>query len=396
MFEAERVSGPQGRHKARRVAPCLCAILLLGGLLAAPARVQAVGFPSLALGSNPVEAPVIPTVPVKVPSVPVKVPSVPVKVPSVPVKVPSVPVKVPSVPVKVPSVPVKVPVKAPLAKAPSAPAVPSKTPPSSLPVSGSTPSVGSLTQTHRSPSPPISPVSGGGKAPAVWSLGTGASGASPIFTVGYGPVDYPSSPAGALSSPGQRRQRAMRARTQTLRDLVRHLHGCLGDLPQRLRLALELRAGLDVPRALSPEAVAARLHLSSKQYAALEKGALRRLRSAAKSTGCAGQSAAPLDGSGSRSFGFLGSDPTSAGGVEAVSYLKSASPGHERRPSSSQAGLLGVGLSPAARDALLLTIVIFMAALLIAILFADGLGVGPPHPEWRRAWRTRWRRRRWP
>ena len=346
----------------RRVARCFCAILLLIGLLAAPARVQAVEFPSLALGSNPADASVIPTVPVKVPSVPVIVP-----------------------------------VKAPLAKAPPAPAVPSRTPPSSLPVSGSTPSVGSLTQTHRSPSPPISPVSGGGKAPAVWSLGTGASGSSPVFTVGYGPVDYPSSPVGALSSPGQRRQRAIRARTQTLRDLVRRLHGCLGDLPQRLRLALELRAGLDEPRALSPEAVAARLHLSSKQYAALEKGALRRLRSAAESTGCAGQSAALLDGSGSRSFGFLGSDPTSAGGVEAVSYLKSPSPGHEGRPSSSQAGLLGVGLSPAARDAFLLTILTFMGgALLIAILFADGLGVGPRHPEWRRRWRTRWRRRRWP
>jgi hypothetical protein len=35
-------------------------------------------------------------------------------------------------------------------------------------------------------------------------------------------------------------------------------------------------------------------------------------------------------------------------------------------------------------------------ALLIAIPFADGLGVGPRHPEWRRRWRTRWRRRRWP
>ena len=369
MFEAERASTPQGRHKARCVARFFCAILLLTGLLAAPARVQAVGLPSLALGSDPVEAPVIP----------------------------SVPVTAPSVPVKAPSVPVNVPVKAPSTKAPSAPAVPSTTPPSSLPVLGSTPSVGSVTQTHRSSSPPIAPVSSGGKAPAEWSLGAGASGVSPNLTVGYGPVDYPSSPAEALSSPGQRRQRAMRARTQTLRDLVRRLNGCLGDLPQRLRLALELRAGLDVPRALSPETVAARLHLSAKQYAALEKGAVRRLRSAAKSTGCAGQSAAPLDGSGSRSFGLLGSDPTSAGGVEAVSYVKSASPGPERRPSSSQAGLLGVGLPPAARDALLLAILMSVGgALLIAILFADGLAAGPRHPEWRRGWRMRWRRRRWP
>ena len=69
----------------------------------------------------------------------------------------------------------------------------------------------------------------------------------------------------------QRRERAMRARTQMLRELVLRLHACLGDLPMRLRLALELRAGLNVPRALSTNAVAARLHLSSTQYAVESK-----------------------------------------------------------------------------------------------------------------------------
>jgi hypothetical protein len=61
---------------------------------------------------------------------------------------------------------------------------------------------------------------------------------------------------------------------------------------------------------------------------------------------------------------------------------------------ASGTSLLGVHLGPAARDSLLAALLIFgMAVLIFGLMFADGLGIGPRHEEWRRRFRQRWNRR---
>jgi hypothetical protein len=51
-------------------------------------------------------------------------------------------------------------------------------------------------------------------------------------------------------------------------------------------------------------------------------------------------------------------------------------------------------IPPAARSAILASILAVLGgALLIALMFADGLGIGPRHQEWRDRMRNRWTRR---
>jgi len=61
---------------------------------------------------------------------------------------------------------------------------------------------------------------------------------------------------------------------------------------------------------------------------------------------------------------------------------------------SGETSIFGVSLGPAARDSLILALLIFgLGALIFALLFIDRLGLGPRHPEWRRRVGRRWSRR---
>jgi hypothetical protein len=195
----------------------------------------------------------------------------------------------------------------------------------------------------------------------------------------------------------------MHAHKLSLRATVKLLQSCLSDLPNRLRLVLELRTGLHVPHALSPSALAGYLHIAAGRISHLERRALRRLRQTARTHSCgassqqpaAGGSGGPLSG-----FGFSrGSGPAGGalGGVKAVHYTKEASGqrhGKSGGGDSSIGNILGTDISPNANDSLSTALMILAAMLVIGGMFADALGMGPRHPEWRRRWmhrRSWWR-----
>jgi hypothetical protein len=61
-------------------------------------------------------------------------------------------------------------------------------------------------------------------------------------------------------------------------------------------------------------------------------------------------------------------------------------PSADPRPvgSSSATNLFGISLGPAARDSLMIGLLIFgTGAFIFGLLIADGLGLGPRHPLWR-------------
>jgi hypothetical protein len=61
---------------------------------------------------------------------------------------------------------------------------------------------------------------------------------------------------------------------------------------------------------------------------------------------------------------------------------------------ASGTSVFGVHFAPAARDSLIAALLIFgMGALIFALMFADGLGIGPRHEDWRRRFSQRWSRR---
>jgi Sigma-70, region 4 len=182
----------------------------------------------------------------------------------------------------------------------------------------------------------------------------------------------------------------------SLRAKVLLLGACLGDLPRRLRLVLELRTGINVTRALSPEATARYLHVKLSSVSRLEKRALKVLRRTARTHAC---------GAAIRDSGGLlilaggavpagGAGGTAAGGVKAARYTKgalTASPGTGPKQASTGGGnALGISRPPAAGDALLAIGVVLAGGLLIAVLFAEELGLGPRY----RRWQSRLLRRR--
>jgi hypothetical protein len=227
------------------------------------------------------------------------------------------------------------------------------------------------------------------------SGGQGSAGAASPYS-GYSPSGGSIKP-GAAASPAPRRvsQRdEARARALSLRATVQRLEGCLGNLPDQLRLALELSTGVDAPRALSPAAVAEYLHIRVGEISRLEKQALRRLRLTARTHTCGGATRTLSGLLVPSIFGpGVGKDGSAAGGVEALRYakalsrersgprVKQASPGGNHFP--------GINIPPVADDAVLVIVILLAGSLLIGLVFADGLGLGPRH----RQWRSRWMRR---
>jgi hypothetical protein len=173
---------------------------------------------------------------------------------------------------------------------------------------------------------------------------------------------------------------------------VRGLQGCLSSLPDRLRLVLQLRTGIGVPSAYSRAAVARYLKIKPKQVSQLERTALRRLRLTAHTHSCLG--AAPSltsllvpGGSGPASGAAAAS-----GAVKAARYVKTPAQlsGLHAKPSSPGGeSALGLSPSPAARNVLLAVTLVLAGMLLIGVLFAEELGLGPQFRRWHQRWLRR-------
>jgi hypothetical protein len=200
----------------------------------------------------------------------------PVDVPDLPIPdlpVPDVPVPdLPPVPVPVPQPP-----PPPPTPAPALPAVPS-VPSAPAPPSGSSPGSASA------PSGGSSGASGGGATPPAGSTAATPAPASPAARARRSADPAPG------GEPSTRERSARRKQQRRVRDTVRRLAGCLGDLPRREIRVLVLRAGIGPGPALSRERVGDRLDLATQRVARLERRGVRHLRAAA-SDGCGGAGA---------------------------------------------------------------------------------------------------------
>jgi sigma-70-like protein len=229
---------------------------------------------------------------------------------------------------------------------------------------------------------PLSSAPSGQVNPA-GSRAQGSAAAAPPSS-GYGSSGGARSPVPATphALPPVRQPARARPEQLSLRTTVRRLARCLADLPDHLRLVLELRTGIDVPRPLGLAAIAERLHLSVGEIPAVEKQALRRLRLTAGTHSCGRATQAMPDAlvpSG------VGSAPggTAGGEVEAVRYAKSPSQAPAGVRGAAQADpLLGVSVSSTA-GYVILVIAIVMGVLVSGALFADQVGSGPRHRDWR-------------
>jgi hypothetical protein len=178
-----------------------------------------------------------------------------------------------------------------------------------------------------------------------------------------------------------------------LKAEVRRLAGCMSSLPKRFRLVLELSTGIGAKHALGPAALARRLHVTVRRVRRLQRRALLMLVRTARTHSCAGSTTAgdliALEGSLTASEG---GPPGALGGVEAARYAKPAAKGGAA-PAGTQApggaSSLGITRTPGAGNALLAIAVILTGMLLIALLFAEELGLGPHI----RRLRSRWLRR---
>jgi hypothetical protein len=177
---------------------------------------------------------------------------------------------------------------------------------------------------------------------------------------------------------------------------VQRLAGCLSSLPERLRLVLELRAGIATGRPLSVAVVSHQLHLTVKQVRRLQKRGLRLLILTARTHTCGGATPTPV------AFNFLGGPllgsesqpPLAAGGVEAARYSKPpaqepSSVGGTQAPAAGGPNALGLSRTAGAGGTLLAVGIVLSGMLLIALLFAEELGIGPHL----RRLRARWLRR---
>jgi hypothetical protein len=380
---------------------CASVLACVLPLPAAGADVASASLPALPpISVPPITVPVVKVTvpPVKVTAPAVKVTVAPVKIttPAVKVTVPPVKVTTPEVKVTVPPVKVTTPAVKITTPAVKVPVVAAKPPPVKAtipPIEVSTPSVKATSG--------LSSTTGaaGGSGVSVGSPTsrrtlTGASSPAggagltlPSGLVGYGPQSAPA--GGPTDGAPPRNGSTGHPGRSPLMTVVRRLDGCLGQLPDRVRLVLELRAGIDSSRALSRRAVAAYLNLRVGQVTRMERRGLRELRRAARSPGCTAE-ASRLPGLFTlTSFSPAAYTADSAlGGVKAVRYGKS--PSREHRGASRHGGALGLGLpAMTARGAILAIMVALAGALAVALLFADGLGLGPRHRRWRRRWMRR-------
>jgi hypothetical protein len=391
----------------------------LVGLLAVTVQAWGAGlsgmYLSASLPSTSVSLPpppvLVPPPPVLVPLPPVLVPPPPVLVPLPPVLVPPPPVLVPLPPVLVPPPPVHVTVPPvlvspppvhvtvpPVSEGPSGhvtiprtPSIPVSTPrtPSTSGIpAGLTPSARGVTR-----SPSVSQRSSGtatnqSQTNAFASSGQGSLGAgspSSGYSFSGGSIKLDTATSRALG----RLSRPERARVLLLIATVQRLKACLGNLPDRLRLVLELATGINAPRALSSAELAHYLHVRVGRIPRLEKQALGRLRVTARTQTCGGATQTLPGLLAPSMFGpAVGNDGSAASGVEAVRYSKS--PREPVKQASPRGNLLlGIDIAYPASGATLIVLLVLAGLLSIGLLFADQLGIGPRHQEWRSRWMRR-------
>lgn len=178
-----------------------------------------------------------------------------------------------------------------------------------------------------------------------------------------------------------------------LKAKVARFQGCLNDLPGTQRELLELRTGLGAPTALSPRAVASRLHLGRARFAHLERQAVRELSDAASTHACGQMSEVVARVASFIGAGFGGGQPTATGGVKAVSY--SAAPPAKAvgtRSSTMLGRLLGADIPAVASDVILVLLLTIGTGALVLVVMADAAGLGPRHEQWRQRVinRVRW------
>jgi Sigma-70, region 4 len=369
-----------------------------------PPRIAPIPVAPPRIPSLPVAPPRLPPVPVAPPRVPIAPPRIPVAPPRIPIAPPRVPVTLPHVPTAPPRIPISPP-RVPVTP-PRVPATPRRIPTTTAP----RPAIPVLTPSHvRTPTVP--PTSGspaartqpsrvGTRSRSVSSPAQStATGARPTSAVasagsswaallsGYGPGR---GTARSIAAPGVARHTRAGARESVLAATVRRLQGCLGNLPTRLRLVLELRTGVGAPHALDPAAVAKRLGIPVRQVSRLERQALGALRRTALTHSCEPPvSQAP---SSLLTFGFgiaVVGGGRAAGGVEAARYAQSPaleSAGSSAKPASPSDLSLGVSISPTHGASVPAVASVLAGALLVALLCADQLGFGPRHAGWRRRW----------
>ncbi|MCW3026241.1 MAG: hypothetical protein JWM29_1673, partial [Solirubrobacterales bacterium] len=284
-----------------------------------------------------------------------------------------------------------VPVKAPVVPTPTLPSVPSKLGPVTVP----TPTAPTRSGAGSSATGPSGSASR--RAPGIAGGGSSVLG---LFAGSPGPGVGSSSVTGlnrglaaleeAISRPGAGEQAPIRR--QALRAAVRAFQACLGNLPERLRLALELATGIDVPSALSPAAVAEALHVTARELPRLQRQGLKRLLIEARAHTCvaAGAAAQPSDLLMLSTLAPpMGGEGGPIGGVEAARYAQSPSPlpeGVQAGHSPSGSAVLGISAPAAAGGALLLIALILAGLLAVGLLSADGIAPW----ELRRKWRSRW------
>jgi hypothetical protein len=384
-----------GRKKGTIVGLIVCC-LAAGGVPATSA-----GLPLLS-GSA-----LVPTLPIPVTSPP------PVTVPTPPpitVTAPAPP-PVPVAPPPPPPIPVHV-TPPPLPPAPKLPAPPkapapsvSVTPPGGSPVTVTTPSttsapvprVGAL-PSGKTPTPVgATATSLPLRAPAR-SASTGGPSAtaatSPFSSYGSGPATgaFGSAPRGPGAAALVGREVAALAGL-TLWQKVQRLVGCLSDLPDRPRLVLELSAGIGTGRSLTLAGLARRLNVTVAQARQLQRRALRRLILAARTHACVSASGTSTGQIADLAATVISADLTpfgAAGGVLAARYSKSPTQvgAATQTPPDTTEGLALIR-TPGGNGTLNAVAIALTGMLLLGVLFAEELAVGP---RVRRA-RARWLRR---
>ncbi len=398
-------------------APALASGLSVGGTTSLPTT--SVSLPAI---STPVKAPPVKLPPVRIPPVTVTTPTVkappPPPAPKVapPSKVPIKPVPISAPPVlagpKTPSnhkTPVaSAPVIKPGAKVPAPTGLPSvKTPPVGLPRTTGAPvsaptAAGVPTATgKRLRSVPRSVAPGTRSAASsspVAPSGATASGSAAAAQTREGSA-YSTSPPPAIGGRHPTVSRAAAAESRRVMATVQRLRGCLGALPARVRLVLELRSGVSASHALSVAEAADYLNVGARRIAGLERRGLRLLRARAHTQRCETSAtavimSAPVYSSAVpaelAAIANESSGGTAAGGVQGFNATRSPL----GAAGASERQLIEAAARPAADRPIVIALAILAGMLALALVTADSLGLGPRHAPWRGRLRARFARRR--
>ena len=389
----------------------LLRMMVVGVVVQLPGAVVTSSSAALTLTTPTVSTP---TVPLKTPTVPVRTPTVQVTTPTVTVKSPTPPpVTVPSVPAKPPPGPAPPPVL-PVKTAPKATPVPVKIPVPLKPPAVSTPSVEvasspSLPGTGRVSVPALSVPSASGSPAATrisrvgatpGAVGSAATSGDGLLSDGpaagalsgfagflQGGQGLPSSDGAAPTMLGAERALRLLARGRItladprVRNLVRGLVACLPLLPARMRTVLRLRTGVGDRHPFSARAVARKLHVSRRRLAILEVRSLRRLVTAARTSGCSRPALAPASRFVSVAYlSIVGPGSlVPAGGVAGGLYLKApAGPGPESVPPAEAIPGSALPVRPASSGRLVWEagLAALLGVLLVAYLVRDEMGLG--------------------